>query len=102
MVGLETLKLRRELKKLAHYCLLLRHKMDNPSVLEKRGLFDRYTSVAGRSTWRARNFFGLPFGTHHQSHSKLNEFLAQIREAVVFADKWRVLSAALSRFVNLR
>lgn len=31
IIGLETLGLIRVLKTLAHYCLLLRHKVDNPS-----------------------------------------------------------------------
>lgn len=115
MVGFETLELRRVLKTLVHYCLLLRHKVDNPCVLEKLGLFapNRYTSVVGRRARRARNLFALPAGnrtyTVHACNAPttraivmLNEFLSQIQDADVFADKWHILSAALSRFVNLK
>lgn len=111
MVGLETLEFRRVLKTLAHYCLLLRHEVDNPTVLEKLGLSvpGRYTGVS-RSARRARNYFAVPFTrTQYASNAPttratvlLNAFLAQIQEADVFADKWRVLSAALSRFVNVK
>jgi hypothetical protein len=111
MVGLETLHVRRKISTLTHYCLLLRHKVDNPSVLAQLNLFvpDNFTKAVGRKGRQARNLFTFTSKTRTlqacnaptaRATALLNEFLAQIQDADVFADSWSSLRLKIIRFAN--
>lgn len=108
MVGLETLKFRRKMHLLVHYCLLLRSEVDNPQALERMRLFvpEQYTR-AGR---RRRQLLAAPAPTRTRrarnapsarAVSLLNHFVAQDQDADVFADGWHSLLRRMYVFCNL-
>lgn len=111
MVGIDSLKLRRKVRLLVHYCRLLRHKVDNPSVLERLALFvpNRYVSMVNRRGRRARDLFAVPQARTLQGYNapttraiiSLNDFLALDRNADVFADNMSKLIDAITRYANI-